>query len=1457
MSTYTAILPYTADLWSSSPWAVVWNPQTATASSTSLTLLGYDGTTTVLSGTGFLFDQAMNALGGTVTRVERYDGTTLLSTITDTTTSLDKFQAYGDVAVGTALSGDDVINGSSSSDLLFGYSGNDKFNPGDSTSALDGLWGDFMIGGAGNDIFNGGDNPLATVVYALEGGGAGVSVDLGTGIATDTFGDTDTLNNIRVVVGTLGNDDLAGGSSDETFYPGLGTDRINGGSGFDVLSFDSLNRFFFEREFLNLFPEIAWWDYGGVLGGIVVQFDGEGAGTVFGTGCGCAVDANKVYLEYGSAIFAGIEKVVGTGGYDTAVFSGLRADYTLTTDKDQLIVEGADGRHLLSGFERLQFADGIVTLPISGEPTNTFTIGDGGDFATITAALASGSVMPGATLALLSGYNTESATVGIENLTFSGDASNTGIALTLSTGIMAITLTGSAPIAVTGNESNNSIIGNDGSNMLAGGGGNDSINGGAGDDTMIGGGGDDTIIGGGGDDTIYYEVGTGGSPPTLPAGAYDEYPYWYLNWQPSDGIDTIDGGANYDTLRIFGTPVLYDDSMWWPYYGGNSVLNVVVVDGAITGINGGRVANVESVILDLGQGEDPLYGIIAEDTLDYAGTMEAVTVNLATGTATGFTSIASVEQVFGGLGNDTLIGDAGYNMLAGGAGLDTLIGGDGWDSLDGGDGADSLDGGAGDDWLAGGDGADTLDGGAGDDRLKGGIGFDTLTGRTGVDRFEGSLPELNGDRITDYETGERIVLDGSLSGPDDVRLVATGADTELQIDGNNDGSFETIITLTGTISGTILLSNELWPTDNVIRIVTPSSAATSGGDVLVGTPAADTIDGLAGDDEIFGLFGNDTLVGGTGSDALYGGDGDDDLKGGVDRDYLYGDSGADTLEGGDGYDVLFGGDGDDVLTDNGTDGYSAFMDGGAGNDVLLDSSAGGGVLYGGADNDTLIGGIGEDKLYGGDGNDRLYGGAGIDTLDGGAGDDRLQGGDVLDTGDWYVHDYLTGGPGADTFVFGSTAGPTATVFLGTITDWEPSDIIDLAGLDANTSIAGNQDFTFLGLGTPDLTVGQGQLKYYEYGGTTYLVGNATADNQADFQIAINGLHTLTADQIQGLAHVLNVAPVATVDTYSTNEDQALIIGAAGVLLNDTDADNDPLTAILVSGVQHGTLALNANGSFSYTSDVNYNGPDSFTYKANDGQADSNVATVSLAVTPVNDAPVASNDIYALNEDTTLTASVLANDTDVDGNALTVSRVSDPAHGTVTLANGSFTYTPATNYNGADSFTYKANDGQADSNVATVSLTVTPVNDVPVARNDSYATTEHKVLTVNAAAGVLANDSDVDGDTLYATMVSGPTQGKLTFNSDGSFVYKPLGHYDGPDSFRYKAFDGSASSDVTTVSITVNPVNQTLATRDFNADANSDILWQHDSGLPEIWAMAGTMPTDVAILPSPGSDWLLV
>jgi VCBS repeat-containing protein len=291
----------------------------------------------------------------------------------------------------------------------------------------------------------------------------------------------------------------------------------------------------------------------------------------------------------------------------------------------------------------------------------------------------------------------------------------------------------------------------------------------------------------------------------------------------------------------------------------------------------------------------------------------------------------------------------------------------------------------------------------------------------------------------------------------------------------------------------------------------------------------------------------------------------------------------------------------------------------------------------------------------------------------------------------------------------------------------------------------------------------------------------------------------------------NDAPVAVGDSYGTNEDTTLTVAAGlGVLGNDTDIDGDTLTAILVSGPTHGTLTLNANGSFTYTPAANYNGPDSFTYKARDAALDSNVATVNITGNAVNDAPAAVNDSYSGSEDTALTVTapgVLGNDTDVEGNALTAVLVSGPTHGTLTLnANGSFTYTPAANYNGSDSFTYKANDGAADSNIATVTITVGGANDAPVAVGDSYSTNEDTTLTVAAGTGVLGNDTDVDGDTLTAILVSGPTHGTLTLNANGSFTYTPAANYNGPDSFTYKANDGSANSNVATVNITTAAVN---------------------------------------------------
>src|SRR5439155_1691528 len=271
----------------------------------------------------------------------------------------------------------------------------------------------------------------------------------------------------------------------------------------------------------------------------------------------------------------------------------------------------------------------------------------------------------------------------------------------------------------------------------------------------------------------------------------------------------------------------------------------------------------------------------------------------------------------------------------------------------------------------------------------------------------------------------------------------------------------------------------------------------------------------------------------------------------------------------------------------------------------------------------------------------------------------------------------------------------------------------------------------------------------------------------------------------------------------------LNLTAPGVLANDSDVDGDTLNAVLVSQPTHGTLSLNSNGSFSYVPAANYNGTDSFTYKANDGQADSGIATVTITITAVNDAPVALNDNYTTAEDTTLNVAasgVLANDTDVDGDTLSAVLVSQPTHGSLALdGNGSFSYTPAANYNGTDSVTYKANDAPTETRAPTLHIALPSVNDAPVALNDNYTTAEDTTLNV-AASGVLANDSDLDGDTLSAMLMSQPTHGSLTLNGNGSFSYTPASNYNGIDSFTYKANDGQTDSGIASVTITITGVN---------------------------------------------------
>jgi len=275
---------------------------------------------------------------------------------------------------------------------------------------------------------------------------------------------------------------------------------------------------------------------------------------------------------------------------------------------------------------------------------------------------------------------------------------------------------------------------------------------------------------------------------------------------------------------------------------------------------------------------------------------------------------------------------------------------------------------------------------------------------------------------------------------------------------------------------------------------------------------------------------------------------------------------------------------------------------------------------------------------------------------------------------------------------------------------------------------------------------------------------------------------------------VNDAPVAQPDAKSTPED----VPVSGQV-SSTDVDGPAPTYAKLTGPAFGSLVFNANGSWTYTPNANYSGPDSFTFQASDGQLQSNVATVTLDVTPVNDAPVAQPDSKSTPEDTPVSGQVSS--TDVDGPAPIYTKATNPAFGSVVFnANGSYTYTPNANYSGPDSFTFYASDGQAQSNVATVSLVVTPVNDAPVAQPDSKTTPEDTPVSGQVSS------TDIDGGAPSYTKVAGPAFGSAVLNPDGSYTYTPNPNYNGPDSFTFYASDGQAQSNVATVSIVVTPVN---------------------------------------------------
>ncbi|MGI9647614.1 MAG: tandem-95 repeat protein [Acidimicrobiia bacterium] len=290
---------------------------------------------------------------------------------------------------------------------------------------------------------------------------------------------------------------------------------------------------------------------------------------------------------------------------------------------------------------------------------------------------------------------------------------------------------------------------------------------------------------------------------------------------------------------------------------------------------------------------------------------------------------------------------------------------------------------------------------------------------------------------------------------------------------------------------------------------------------------------------------------------------------------------------------------------------------------------------------------------------------------------------------------------------------------------------------------------------------------------------------------------------------VNDDPVAVDDGgvgFTTAEDTPFT--TASVIGNDTDVeDGSPdASTVVVVGVTPPGLVNNGDGTFDYSPPGDSNGDVVFTYEVDDSVgATSNVASVTITVTAVNDDPVAVDDAPSVDEDTPagVTFDVLANDTDVDPDTLSLDSYdgSGVTVGTLTdNGGGSFTYQAPDNYFGSQTFTYDVTDGLA-TDTGTVTITVNNVPDAPDTQDDAYSTQRDTAL-VEPAPGVLANDSDYDGDPLAAALASPPGNGMVVLNPDGSFTYTPDPGFVGSDSFSYTADDGLHPPVAANVNITV-------------------------------------------------------
>jgi len=284
---------------------------------------------------------------------------------------------------------------------------------------------------------------------------------------------------------------------------------------------------------------------------------------------------------------------------------------------------------------------------------------------------------------------------------------------------------------------------------------------------------------------------------------------------------------------------------------------------------------------------------------------------------------------------------------------------------------------------------------------------------------------------------------------------------------------------------------------------------------------------------------------------------------------------------------------------------------------------------------------------------------------------------------------------------------------------------------------------------------------------------------------------------------INDSPVAISDTATVAESGSVQIFVLG---NDADPELDPLSVQVTAPPSFGAVVVNPDNSVLYSHDGSDTTLDTFSYSVDDGNGGTDVANVSISISPVNDPPVANADFATVNEGASFVIDVLSNDFDPDSSILSPMVIAQPSNGTLTLNNdNTFTYTHDGSETLSDSFSYQIVDDQNLASTALVQIDINPVNDAPLTTADQIAVNEGGTVTFD----VLANDADPENGLLTLVLATNPQNGQVVVNADNTITYQHDDSESGSDQFQYTAFDPQGGSTTETVSVDINLTNDNV------------------------------------------------